>query len=466
MKRRDLRLCAVRGLALGAYAAVLVWTAPRWPDDWDGVGFVESITDFDLARFRPHPPGYPVYVALLRIAAAVVGAPMRAGAIVSVASGVVAIALTWDLVRRRAGERAAWMAATLVAVSPGVWRACSGIGSEAPALACAAACALGLAMPAGRRAGVVLLGLGAGLGLGIRLSWAPLYVAALVVAPRGSRGRAWATAAIACVAWIVPLVGAVGAAKLASLYAAHFSGHAARWGGTVVTEAGGVRLLWLARDLFVDGLGLGSDPLGLATALLFALAVGRALLVWRASGFGGWHRAIGAVAPYLVWIGFGQNLRDQPRHALPLVALLAAGLALPVARSRSALAVVGALAVAASIRTLADARARRTIPPPGQQLVELARAQTSPGRLAVFGGASVRFFETTELASRAFVEGSLGDALLDVARLDELPATLWVTSELAGLAESRWPLERIATLCRPPRLDRRMPCLTVYSWHL
>jgi len=27
------------------------------PDDWDGVGFVESVRDFDLARFRPHPPG-------------------------------------------------------------------------------------------------------------------------------------------------------------------------------------------------------------------------------------------------------------------------------------------------------------------------------------------------------------------------------------------------------------------------
>jgi Dolichyl-phosphate-mannose-protein mannosyltransferase len=461
---RHARLGLGRAVALGAYACVLFWSAPRWPDDWDGIGFVESISDFDLARFRPHPPGYPVYVALLRIAASVARTPLQACVIVSVASGVVAIAFAWDALRRRAGARAAWTAAILVAVAPGVWRACSGVGSEAPALACLAACAWALAVLPSGRAAATILGLGAGLGLGVRLSWAPLYVAALTIAPRGSRARACAAAAIGIAAWAVPLVGVVGAATLGSLYADHLSGHATRWGGTVVTEPGGVRVRWLARDVFVDGLGVGGDRLGWVIGLFVVLTLAQALFVWRASGFRGWGRAIGAVVPYVVWIGLGQNLRDQPRHAVPVAALLAAGLALPVARSRTAVALAGALALTASMRTLGDARARRAIAPPGEQLLDLARSQPSPDRLAVFGGASVRFFETSELASRARVAGSLGDALLDVGRFDELPARLWVTNELSGLTESRWPLERIATLCRPPRLDRRMPCLDVYSW--
>jgi len=51
-----------------------------------------------------------------------------------------------------------------------------------------------------------------------------------------------------------------------------------------------------------------------------------------------------------------------------------------------------------------------------------------------------------------------------LTRLDALPSRVWVTSEVTGLAASPWPVERLATLCRPPRIDRRAPCLDVYEW--
>ncbi|HEY8040724.1 MAG TPA: glycosyltransferase family 39 protein [Polyangiaceae bacterium] len=458
-------------LALVAYGALLAATAPSWPDDWDGVGFVESVRDFDLARFHPHPPGYPVYVALLRLAALGARDPMRACVLIAALSGVITVGLAWDVVRRTMGEPGAWAVACLLGVVPLTWRACSGVGSEAPALACAAACAWGLISARAREAprrgwSVAALALGAGLGLGVRLSWAPLYLAALACAPRGARARTWGVTVAVCAAWAAPLVALVGPARLADLTLTHFAGHAARWGGSVATEPGAVRLSWLARDVLVDGLGAGGDALGLATSALLGMAGVQALLAWRRAGWRGWAFAVAVVAPYLLWIALGQNLRDQPRHALPLVALLAAALALPASRSRSALAVVGALALLVSLRTALDAQARRTIPPPGQQLVELARAQVAPARLAVFGVSSVRFFELTELADRAFAAGSLGDVQVRLARLDTLPARVWVTGELEGLTGSAWPLEHVATLCRPPRLDRRLPCLEVYAWKL
>lgn len=462
-----LRDRAVRALALAAYAALLFATAPAWPDDWDGVGFVESVRDFDLARFRPHPPGYPVYVALLRVADFMPGTPLRACVLVAVSSAAVAMAFAWDAARRGAGDRAAWMVAILVAVVPGVWRACSGVGSEAPAFACAAACCWGMTVSRNGKLeawGATVLGLGAGLGLGVRLSWAPLFGTALALGAPAKRGRAWATAAAACSAWAVPFVACVGPAKLAALYAAHFGGHAARWGGTIITEPGAVRLLWIARDILADGIGVGSDAVGLAIAALVATAAVQGLLAWRAARWRGWRVALALVVPYLLWIGLGQNLRDQPRHALPLVALLAAGLAIPVARSRGALAVVGALALVSSVRTASDAYARRTIAPPGQQLVDLVRTQRLPKRSAVFGVSSVRFFETTDLASCAWVVGSLGEARMVVTRLDDLPAFVWVTGEVAGLDTARRPLRPVATLCRPARIDRATPCLGVYEW--
>jgi hypothetical protein len=454
-------------VALGAYAMLLFLTAPAWPDDWDGVGFLESVQRFDLGRFQPHPPGYPVYVALLRVAALVARAPMRACVAVAVVSGVVSVAFAWSAARTVVGERGAWAVATLVAATPLAWRVCSGVGSEAPALACAAACAWGL-VSAGRTrwAGALALGIGVGLGLGVRLSWAPLYLVALILAPSGARARTWGAAVASSVTWLAPLATIVGASRLYALTAAHFAGHADRWGGTVVTEPGAVRLRWLARDLFVDGFGAGVDALGLAIGLALLLAFGVALVAWRRARWRGWGRAAFVVVPYLAWVALGQNLRDQPRHVLPLVVILSAAVALPAASSRRALGLVGALALLVAARTAFDAHARRTIAPPGVQLVELARAQPAPDRLDVFGVSSVRFFETTELAPHAFAAGSLGDVQVRLSRVEALPTRVWVTSEVEGLQASPWPLEHQATLCRPPRIDRRAPCLEVYSWKL
>jgi hypothetical protein len=450
----------------------LALSAPAWPDDWDGIGFLESVRDFDLAQFRPHPPGYPVYVALLRAVDFVVHDPMRACVVVAAGSGATAVWFVWAATRRIAGAWAAWASAALVAALPMVWRACSGVGSEAPALACAAACMAGLAVRPDASdhklawKGALALGLGAGLGLGVRLSWAPLYVGALALAPRPLRVRAWAAAALACTAWAVPLVAVVGASRLHDLVSEQLAGHLGRWGGTIATEPGAVRLAWLVRDVLADGFGAGSDLLGVVIAMLVGAGCLTAIAAWGAAGWRGWRAAAALVGPYLVWVAFGQNLRDQPRHVLPLVVLLAGALVLRAARSPRALAIVCALALLASLRTARDAMARRSTPPAGEQLVELVRALPGAEKPAVFGVASVRFFELNDMAGVAFPAGSLGDVELRLARLERLPPRVWVTSEVEREGDPRWALRRVATLCRPARLDRRMPCLDVDEWSL
>jgi hypothetical protein len=308
---------------------------------------------------------------------------------------------------------------------------------------------------------VIAIGAGVGLGLGVRLSWAPLYVALLVLAPRVVRSRAAGVAAIAAATWAVPFVAIVGGSHLVVLLRAHFAGHAERWGGTIATDPGAARAALLARDVFVDGLGVDSDPIGIAIAAVAAFVAIEGLLAWRRARWR--HLAAVAVAllPYTLWIALGQNLRQQPRHALPLVVALAAALAIASGASARARHATTALLLLVAIRTATDARDRRTIPPPGAQLVALVRASPDAARTAVFGGPSARFFELTELAPRAFTVASTGDAILRMSRLDTLPARALVTSEVDGLDDA----EPLARLCRPPRIDRRAPCITVYNWH-
>jgi hypothetical protein len=110
-----------------------------------------------------------------------------------------------------------------------------------------------------------------------------------------------------------------------------------------------------------------------------------------------------------------------------------------------------------------DARARRSIPPPGQQLVDLVRTLPDRATTAVFGGASARFFEGTELAARTHTVGSVGDALLALDRMDRLPTRVLVTGEIEGLEGSPYPLAPFVTLSRPPRIARKQPTLVVYE---
>src|SRR4029078_1354541 len=47
-------------------------------EDIDSVNFALGVRDFDVATHRPHPPGYPVYIFLGKIATAVTGVVMDA----------------------------------------------------------------------------------------------------------------------------------------------------------------------------------------------------------------------------------------------------------------------------------------------------------------------------------------------------------------------------------------------------
>src|SRR5213079_2382876 len=42
-------------------------------EDIDSVNFALGVEHFDVAKHRPHPPGYPVYIALGKVATAVAG---------------------------------------------------------------------------------------------------------------------------------------------------------------------------------------------------------------------------------------------------------------------------------------------------------------------------------------------------------------------------------------------------------
>jgi hypothetical protein len=444
-----------------ALTVLLALSVPPWPDDWDGLGFVQSIHRFDLERFAPHPPGYPVYVALLRLASWFIPGAICAANATAVFSSAIGFAALASAARRQFSAHASLPVLLATAATPLVWRCSSAIGSEAPAFACASLTLYGLS----RRdaLGAWVAGVFLGLGLGVRVSWAPLLVPMALLAPRGQRLRMVVTALVAVLAWAIPFVWIVGLRHLVRLMKTHLIGHASRWGGTAITDP--VRVRYLARDLFVDGVGAGDDVLGVAISAVGALASVLALTAWRRHSWRGWKAAAIVCAPYLVWIAIGQNLRQQPRHALPLVVALASALGLAAAYDRRSRVPLGMLFALVAARSAMDAHDRRIVPPTGVQLVGLVRGLPDRPRVMVFGGPSARFFEDTELKSQAVTVGSLGDVFLALGREGRLPARVFVTSEVERVEEPGYRFDLLAVLSRPPRLDRRAPTLEVLEMH-
>ncbi|MGE3510518.1 MAG: hypothetical protein AB7N65_16730 [Vicinamibacterales bacterium] len=74
--------------------AILALHLPFLPaalEDLDSINFALGVRHFDVSQHQPHPPGYPVYIAVAKVVHAVGAEPTRALALVSVVAAVAAV---------------------------------------------------------------------------------------------------------------------------------------------------------------------------------------------------------------------------------------------------------------------------------------------------------------------------------------------------------------------------------------
>src|SRR3954452_3302163 len=111
------------GVAGGVLAALFFTPPPPYLpaslEDLDSINFALGLRQFDVARHQPHPPGYPLYIALGKAVHGVVPREETALALVSVvavALGVVAIGRLFRRLDPADGSMAWRVAATGVAM--------------------------------------------------------------------------------------------------------------------------------------------------------------------------------------------------------------------------------------------------------------------------------------------------------------------------------------------------------------
>jgi hypothetical protein len=390
-----------------AYLALHVpFLAPSL-DDIDSINFALGLRDFDPARHQPHPPGYPVYIALGHISllvvsmlgAAVTRAAAEATALAfwSAVGGAVAIVAMFELFRQiepeRRRERAtvALWATAIAASAPLFWMSGLRPMSDMPGLAAAlAAQALILKGRTDRRR-LMQGALVTGLAVGIRSQTAwltmPLLAFVLIERREAAPGRLWRpirALAGGALAWAVPLV----------ILSGGITGYVRALGSQGGEDLAWVDMLWsnptprrLAFSLY-ETCVLPWVQIPLAVVVAVAAAIGIVAVLVR-------ERRVAilllvAFVPYLVFhLLFQETI--FVRYALPVIPVVAWLAAAGIAEAgRAAPLVVVPLVAASLIVAIPGGVAyRREAHPAFRALADAGRRAESDRPAAVYSHFSV-----------------------------------------------------------------------------
>lgn len=406
-------------------AAHLPFFAPSL-EDIDSINFALGLRDFNPGLHQPHPPGYPVYMALARVVYSPVtwleSAMPRATAealtlgLLSVIAGAVAIVAAAQVFASLGPRTTARWGTALLAASPLFWIQGLRPMSDMPGLAFAlAAQALALAGLRDRRrltTAAIVAGLAAGLRVQTLMLTVPLLLYAVLRHATETQSHRekirlcvsvslWPVTgfAIACLAWAVPLV----------MLSGGIGGYLQALGTQAGEDFAYVDMLWLDPTprrlalVLYETFVLPWSSVPLAAAVAVAAAVGAVMMVLREPR----RLALLATAfvPYTVAHMLVQEtfMVRYALPALPLVAYLAARgitaagraapfIAVPVVAASVLIAAPASVAYGRephpAFRAIADASRRARTDPPAHVYTHfgLWRALQADGGAPQAGG--------------------------------------------------------------------------------
>jgi len=182
-------------------------------DEWDAVQFALALTQYDVTRHLPHPPGYPVYMFLGWIVYRITGDQVYSLTLLSALSGALTLLPFYLLVQRMFGNRTlSVLSSLLLVVLPQFWLNSIKALSDIPAVLFAISSLYLFYRYAqgGRRMDLLLGAFVLSLGIGVRITnLAILGVMLLALAwRRDVRGAVAGLAAtvVGCLAWFLPMV--------------------------------------------------------------------------------------------------------------------------------------------------------------------------------------------------------------------------------------------------------------------
>lgn len=116
-RQRTVLLCVA-----AACAATRLFAIARSPWDWDELLFCHAVRDYDIGSHHPHPPGFPLFIALAKLLRFVLASDFRALQTIVVASSLLVFPAVYFFARAIGARfETALIAGVLCAHFPTVW---------------------------------------------------------------------------------------------------------------------------------------------------------------------------------------------------------------------------------------------------------------------------------------------------------------------------------------------------------
>lgn len=107
-------------ILLTSFVLRLLFMSP-WLEDWDSVQFALGLHEFSIVEHQPHPPGYPLYILLGRVANLIFLNDTKSLTAISAFLGTLSVVPFFLLLKRLFNNKVAIFASIIFILIPVHW---------------------------------------------------------------------------------------------------------------------------------------------------------------------------------------------------------------------------------------------------------------------------------------------------------------------------------------------------------
>ncbi len=296
-------------------------------EDIDSLRFALSTVEYDLLKFQPHFPAYPVYCFITKL----VYWLTRSVSFSHYTSGVIGMVFvfigTRNIYRQLTNQKNTLLLDVFMLCSPLIWLMSNRFMPDVMGLALLLlASNFGLSYYNTKsKQHLYLYVIFVGLLAGVRVSYLPfLFPMSCYFLFNHHKTVIYQLLlyVVSVLIWLVPIIVITGYSDIIDLLLSHSDGHFNEWGGTIRTDDNvWKRLYMMLVYIWSDGLG-GWLP---NRSLLF-LPFGGLVLVGLFKSKGYWSKipllVYVCLGVYFLWALLYQNVLYKPRHLMPFIPIL------------------------------------------------------------------------------------------------------------------------------------------------
>ena len=300
-------------------------TSIYYIEDIDSLRFALSLSDeFNITKFQPHFPGYPVFCFLGYLFYKLTGSIALSFSLIGGISTFLIIYFSLQMFKINIKSKESIFLILIIFFNPMIWILSNRYMPDLLGLSIVVGAIYYIYYSEYKNScywGLCL----AGLSLGIRLSYFPiLLIPVFLTIIRKDTLLSFVSISIGVLIWLIPFIGDQGFVNLLEIGQKHTVGHFNDYGGTIITESNLFhRLKFFIHTIWSDGLGgywIDRHWISLIISICLLSIILKTDLRIKVD-----YKVkiiLASCALYFIWIFLFQNVIYKSRHVLPLVYFL------------------------------------------------------------------------------------------------------------------------------------------------